>query len=143
MKLRLGTGFETEIELASVADNLLNHGLYLISLNRIDYKVLRLVFIFLGSLFETAARLLDTIVENIRKSQKHWGSDITKSQFVHHFPDVDLGIVLTRCDIDITFFINTKIGGAPTINVVELFRVFYSPLFHSCPIRSNILVTDI
>ena len=126
-----------------MADNLLNHWLHLVSLYRIDYKVLCLVFIFLSCLLKAAAGLLNTVVENIRKPEKHRSGDIAQGEFVHHFTDVDLGLVLARCDIDVTFFINTEIGGAPTINVVELFRVFYSPLFHSCPIRSNILVTDI
>ena len=143
MEFGFGSRLKTEVKLSSMTDNLLDHRLHLIGLNRIYYKVFSLVFIFLGSLFEAAASFLDTIVENVRESQKHRCSDVTKRQFVHHFTDVDLGVVLTRCDIDITFFINTKIGGAPTIDVVELFRVFYSPLFHSCPIRSNILVTDI
>ena len=69
MKLGLGSGLKSQVELSSVRDNLLHHRLHLIHLNGIDHIVLALVVVLLRGLLETAPRLLDTVVEDIGESQ--------------------------------------------------------------------------
>ncbi len=50
----LGSAFESEVELASVRDYLLHHGLHLVHLYGIDDEVLALVVVFLGRFLEAA-----------------------------------------------------------------------------------------
>ena len=69
MQLRLGTGFQSEVELPSVRDDLLYHRLHLIYLDGIDHIVLAFVVILLRGLLEAAPRLLDTVVEDVGESQ--------------------------------------------------------------------------
>ena len=69
MQLRLGTSFQSEVELPSMRDDLLYHWLHLIHLDGIDHIVLAFVVVLFRGLFEAAPRLLDTVVEDIRESQ--------------------------------------------------------------------------
>ena len=103
-----------------MTDNFLYDRLHLICFNRIDYEVLSFEVILLCSLFEAAAGFLDTIVENVRKPQQNRWRDISQRQFVHHITQVDLRVVLTWCDIDIALVVDTKVGSAPSRDVVEL-----------------------
>ena len=52
MEFRFGTGFQSEIELLSVADNFFHHRAHLVDLNRINNKVLGFITILLGCLFK-------------------------------------------------------------------------------------------
>ena len=122
---------------------LFHDGLHLICLYGIDNEILPLEVILCRRLFETAARLFDAVVQNVWKSQKDRWRDISQRQFVHHITQVNLRVVLTWCDINIAAVVDAKVGGAPTIDVVELPRVFNSPFFHSSPSSSFAFFTDI
>ena len=130
MELRLGTGFQTKIELTSVRDDLLHHRLHLVHLDRIDDVVLPLVVIFLLSLVEAAGRLFNSVVQDVGETQQHRRRDIAQSQFVHHITQVNLSIVFTGRHIDVAFVVDLEIGSSPAIDVVEFPRVFYRPLLH-------------
>ena len=71
MKLRFGTGFQSEIELLSVADNLFDHRPHLINLNRVDDKVLSFITVLFRRLLKTGRHLFNTVVQNIRETQQH------------------------------------------------------------------------
>ena len=130
MQLWLRTCLKAEVEFTSMRDNLLYHRLHLVHLDRIHHIVLTLVFILLRGLLETAPSLLNPVVKDVRESKQHRWCDITQSQFVHHFTQVYLRAVLTRSHIDITILVDTKIGCAPTIDVVELLRIVNGPFLH-------------
>ena len=69
MQFGLGASLYAQVELTSVRDNLLDHRLHLVHLNRIDHVVLALIVVFLGSLLKTAPCLLDTIVQDVGETQ--------------------------------------------------------------------------
>ena len=52
MEFRFRAGFQSEIELLSVADNFFHHRAHLVDLNRINNKVLGFITILLGCLFK-------------------------------------------------------------------------------------------
>ena len=113
-----------------MGDNLLDNGLHLVHLDGIDHIVLAFVVVLLRGFLETAPRLLDSVVEDIGEAEQHWRRDITQRQLVHHLTQVYLRRILTRCDIDITLLVDAEIGGAPTVDVVELLRVIDGPFLH-------------
>ena len=121
MQFRLRTSFQTEIELAPMRNNLLNDRLHLVYFNRIDDEVFCLVVVFLSSLLKARSRFLDTTVENVRKPEQHWWRNIAQRQFVHNFAKVYSRLSFTRCNNDISFAVNIKIGHPPTIEVVQFF----------------------
>ena len=131
MQLRLGASLNAQVELLAVRDDLLNDRLYLVHLDRIDHVVLAFVLILLGSLLETAPGLLDTIVQNVGKTQQYRSLHVTKCQLIHHLTDIYLCGVLARRHIDITLFVDTEVAGTPAVDVVELTRVFNRPFLHS------------
>ena len=130
MELRLGTGFQSKIELLSVTDNFLHYRAHLVDLDRIDNKVLRFIPVFLSRLFETRRHLFNTVVQNIRETYQHRGCHIPQLQLVNQFFQIDSHSVFTRCNNDMSFVINTKVGGPPTRDVVEFLRIFNTPLSH-------------
>ena len=71
MKFRFGTGFQSEIEFLSVADNLFYHRTHLVDLNGIDDKILGFITVLFGSLLKTGRHLFNTVVQNIRETQQH------------------------------------------------------------------------
>ena len=130
MEFRFGTGFQSEIELLSVADNLFHHRAHLVDLNRINYKVLGFITILFGRLFKAGRHLFNTVVQNIRKTYQHGRSHITQLQLIDQFFQIDSHSVSTRCNNYMTFVINTKVRGTPTCDVVEFLRIFNTPLSH-------------
>ena len=120
VQLRLGTGLYAQVELTSVRDNLLDHGLHLVHLDGIDHVVLTLVVVFLGRLLEAAPGLLDTVVQDIGETQQHRGCHVAQRQFVHHLAQVNLRLVLAGRHIDITLVVDTKVTRAPSVDVVQL-----------------------
>ena len=130
MEFRLRTCLYTEIEFLTVGDDFFHHGLYLVDLDGIDHVILSLVVILLSCLLKATPCLLNPVVEDIREAEQYWGRDITQGQLVHHFTQVYLCVVLTRCDIDIALFVDAEIGSAPTVDVVELLRVLNGPFLH-------------
>ena len=113
-----------------MGDDFLYYRLYLIHLDGVNHIILTFVFILLGSLLEATPGLLDSVVEDIGEAEQHWRRDITQSQFIHHFTQVYLRVILTGSDIDIALVIDAKIGGAPSIDVVQLLRVVDGPFLH-------------
>ncbi len=130
VQLGLRAGLESEVELASVRDDFLDHGLRLVHLHGIDDEILALIVVFLARFFEAARRLFDTAVENVGKAQQHGRRDIAQRQFVDDFAQVDLRLVLAGCHIDVSRLIDTEIRDSPTVQVVEFLRVFNRPFFH-------------
>ena len=140
MQLGLRASLYTKVELLTVRDNLLNYRLYLVHLDRIYYVVLALVIVLLGCLLKATPCLLNTVIKNIWETQQYRGSNITQSQLVHHLTQVNLSVVLTRCDVDIALIVDAKIGSAPTVYVIKLLRILYRPFLHM-PSISFILST--
>ena len=143
MELWLGAGLKTEVELAAVRSDLIDHGLHLVHLDRIDHIALAFeVILFLGFLI-ARRHLLDTVIENVGEAQEHRRRDITQRKVVHQFAQVDLDIVLHGRHVDMSLLIDAKVRGTPSLDVVELLRVFYSPLFHYIPNSLRIASTVI
>ena len=111
-------------------DNLLDDGLHLVHLDGIDHIVLTFVVVFLRGFLETAPCLLDPVVKDIGETEQHGRRDITQRQFVHHLTQIDLRTVFAGCDIDVALLVDAEIGGAPTVDVVELLRVIDGPFLH-------------
>ena len=76
MKLWLGTGFQSQVELLSMRDDLLYNRLHLVYLDRIDDKVFPLVTIFLLGLLKTACCLLDAVVEDVWETEQYGSVDV-------------------------------------------------------------------
>ena len=130
MKFRLRTGLQTQVEFLSMADNLLYNRTHLVHLDRIDDKVLGLIAILFGCLFETIGYLFNPVIQYIREAYQHGGCYIPQLQFVDQFFQVDLYPVFTGSYHYMTFVINTKVGDTPPRNVVEFFRIFNTPFSH-------------
>ena len=133
MELGLGTGFQSQVELASVRDNLLYHRLHLVHLDGIYHIVLALVVVLLRGFLEAAPRLLDAVVEDVGESQQDRRLYIAQRQFVHHFPEVDLHLVLAGGHKHVSFIIDSEIGSTPAIDVVQFLGILNRPFLHcSC-----------
>ncbi len=128
----LGAALETEVELASVADDLLHHGLHLVHLYGVYHEALARVAVFLGRLGEAARRFLDAVVEDVGKPEQHGRGDVAQGKLVHHLSQVHPGVVLARRDAHVALFVYLKIGCSPSPHVVKLLGVFDSPFLHSC-----------
>ena len=126
----LGTGFKSEVELLAVTDDFLYHGLHLVHLDGIDDKVLCLVVVFLGCFLKATGGFLNAVVEDVGETQQHRWGDVAQRQFVHDVAQVNLGVVFTGGDIHVAFVVDTKVRGAPAIDVVELLRIFDGPFLH-------------
>ena len=90
VQLGLRAGLYAEVELPSVRDDFLHHGLHLVHLDGIYHVVLAFVVVFLGGFLEAAPRLLDAVVENVGEAKQHGSGDVAKLQLVHHLAQVDL-----------------------------------------------------
>ena len=130
VELGLRAGLQSEVELASVGDNLLHHGLHLVHLDGIDYEVLALVVVLLGGLHEALRGLLDAVVENVGEAQQHRRGDVAQRKLVHDLAQVNLGCVLAGGNKHVSLFVDAEVGGAPAIDVVEFSRVFSCPFLH-------------
>ena len=130
MQFGLRSGLQSEVELASVADDLFHHRLHLVHLDGVDDEVLPLVVVFLLGLLKATGRLLDAVVEDVGEAQQHGRGHIAQRQFVHHVAQVYLRVVFTRRHKDITFLVDTKVRGSPSVDVVKFLGVFYCPLLH-------------
>jgi len=130
VKLWFGTGFKPQIELTSMGDNLVHDGLHLVDLDGIDDIAFSLEVIFLLRLLIALSHLLDAIVEDVGETQQHRWGHIAQGKLIHHIAQIDLRIILTRCDIDITLIVDTEVRSTPSIDIVQLFGVFYGPFFH-------------
>ena len=118
MEFGFGTGLKAQVELAAVRDNLLDHGLHLVDLDRIDNKVLSVVVILFGSPFEAAGRLLDTVVQNIRETEQHGGRDIAEGELIEHLAQVYLHAVLAGRHADVAAVVDIEIRGAPATYII-------------------------
>ena len=132
MELRLGTGFQSEVELLSMGNDFFYHGLHLVDLYGVYHEVLTLVVIFLRCFLEAAGSLFYPVVEDVGETQQHRRCDIAQRQLVHHLAQVYLGVVLAGCYIHVSFVVDAEIGCAPSVDVVQLFRVLNGPFLHFC-----------
>ena len=130
MELWFGTGLQTYVELPSVRDDLFHDGLHLVYLDGIDDEVLPLIAVLRGRLLETKGGFLDTVVKDVGKTKQHGGLHIAQGQFVHHFPQVNLRLVLAGCHVDIAFLVDAEIRGAPSTDVIKLLGIFNGPFLH-------------
>ena len=71
MELRLGTGFQPQIEFLAMTDDFFYHRTHLIHLDGVNDKVLGLVAILIRCLLEAVRNLFNTIIQNIRKTEQH------------------------------------------------------------------------
>ena len=130
VQLRLAACFQTEIEFAAVRDDFFHYRLHLIHLNGIDNEVFAFVIVFLCGFLKAACSLLDTAVENVGKAQKHRRSYISECQLIHNIAQINLCIILTRRDIDISLIVNAEVRSSPTVDVIQFFGVFNGPFLH-------------
>jgi hypothetical protein len=130
VELRLGTGFKTEIELASVRDDLVDDRLHLVDFDGINDIALPLEIVLFLCLLVALSHLLNAIVENIGEAEQHRRGDIAQGKLVHDITQIDLRVVLARRDIDITLLVYSEIRSTPTINIVQLLGVVDGPFFH-------------
>ena len=130
MQLGLGSGLQSQVEFPSVGDNLFHDGLHLVHLDGIDHIVLTLVVVLLGGFLEAAPCFLNAVVENVGESQQDRRLHIAQRQFVHHFPEVDLHLVLAGGYKHVSFFIDSEIGSTPAIDVVQFPGILNRPFLH-------------
>ena len=130
VQLGLRAGLEAEVELAPVADNLLDDGLHLVNLDGIDDEVLPLETVFVRRFLETAPRFLNPVVEDVGEAEQHRRGNVPERKFVHHVVKVYLHVVLARGDIHIAALVDAEVGCSPPADVVKLVRVFDSPFLH-------------
>ena len=130
MKFGLTAGLQTKVVPLAVADNFLNYGAHLVHLDWENDEMLSLIVVFLASCAETSIGLLDTAVQNIRKAQKHRCCNMLGGKAVNHLLQVYACTVLLGFHIDMSLFVDTKEIYSPSLDVVEFFRIFNSPLFH-------------
>jgi len=129
VQLRLAAGLQSEVELASVGDDFLHDGLHLVYLDGVDDVALALVVILLGSLLEARCGLLDAVVENVGEAKEHRRGDVAQLQFIYYLTQIGRLAVLEGRDTHVAFLVDREVRGAPAVDVVELLRVFNSPLF--------------
>ena len=126
-----GTRLQTKVELPAVRDYLLDDGLHLVYLDRVDDEVLALKPIVFAGTVETFGSLLDTVVENVGETQQHRRSDSAQRQFLHHIVEIHLlRLVLLGRDIDVAPLVHTEVGSSPSIDVVQFLCVLNCPLLH-------------
>ena len=130
VELWLGTRLKSQIELAAVRDDFLDHRLHLIDLDGIDNKVLCLVLILLSRPLEAVGGLLDTVVEDIGESEQQRGRHVAQRQLIYNLAQVYLGFILTGRDADVAFLVDVKVRSSPAFDVIHLARVFDAPFLH-------------
>ena len=89
-------GFEAEVVLLAVADNLFNHGAHLVYLNRVDDKVVGFVVVLLFGAVEAFCGLLDAVVKDIGEAQQDGRGDVARVEFVNYFLEVYFHAVFAR-----------------------------------------------
>ena len=92
----LAAGFEAEVVLLAVADNLFHHRLHLVYFNRVDDEVVGLVVVLLFGAVEAFCGLLDAVVEDIGEAQQDGRGDVARVEFVHYFLEVYFHAVFAR-----------------------------------------------
>ena len=130
MEFRLRTTLQAEVILLAVGDNLLNDGTHLIDLDGIDDEMFAFIIVFSFGFSKASRRLFYAIVQNVRKSQQHGSRDVGIFQVLHHVGQVDLYFVFSRTYVGMAFVVDAKVVDTPSFDVVQLFRVFDSPLSH-------------
>ena len=130
VKLRLGAGFKTDVVFVAMADNLLHHLAHLVHLYGIDDEILAGIGVIIRGFLEAGWYFLDSVVENVRKSQEHRGGDITNLELVDHVFQVDRRASFTRTDLHMSFIIDWKIFQSPAADVVGLGWIFNTPFSH-------------
>ena len=78
VKLGLGAGFQTDVALLAVADDLFDHGAHLVHLDGHHHEVLALEFVFLGSFLKTRVDFVDAVVEDVGETYQHRCRDISQ-----------------------------------------------------------------
>ena len=71
MQFGFGTRFQADVEFFTVTDDLFYHLSHLVDLDGVDDEVFGRVTIFVGRLLKTFGYFLDTIIENIGKTQQY------------------------------------------------------------------------
>ena len=130
MKFGLTASLQAKVVSLAMADNLFNHGTHLVHLNGEYDEVLSLIVVFLAGCAETGIGLLNTAVQDIWKAQKHRCCNMLGGKAVHHFLQVYACSVLLGLHIDMSLVVDTKEIYTPSLDVVKLFRVLNTPLFH-------------
>ena len=130
MKFGLTACLQAKVVSLAMADDLLNHGTHLVHLNGENDEVLSLIVVFLAGCAETGIGLLNTAVQDIREAQKHRCCNMLGGKAVHHLLQVYACSVLLGLHIDMSLIVDTKEIYTPSFDVVKLFRVLNTPLFH-------------
>ena len=76
---------------------------------------------------ETSAWAVGSLLAVTRLTR---GCHVSQRQLVHHFTQVNLHSVLTGRYKNVALFVDTKVAGAPAVDVVELFGVIDGPFLH-------------
>ena len=76
MQFGFGTRFQADVEFFTVTDDLFHHLSHLVDLDGVDDEVFGRVTIFVGRLLKTFGYFLDTIIENIGKTQQYGRCDV-------------------------------------------------------------------
>ncbi len=130
MKFRLGAGLQADIEFFAVCDDFLHDRTHLIYFYRVNHEILALIIIRGSSLLEAVADFLDTVVENVRKTQKNRRRNIAYLKFVKHLFYVHRGTAFTRRHCHMPFFIDGEIVASPSCDIVQFCAVLNTPFSH-------------
>ena len=131
MKFRLRTGFKTDVELFTVANDFFKNRALLVHLDR-EYVVERsLVSIFLNRLVEALIDFFNAHIENIREADEQRCRHVSKIEFLHQLVKINCRTLVTkRTDSRMSFFVNVEVIDAPPADVIKIAGIVDTPIFH-------------
>ena len=128
VQLGFAAGFEADVELLAVPDDLLDDLSHLVHLDGIDDEIGALVLILLGRLLEAAGNLVDAVVQNVGEAQQYGCRHLAGVQLVHDICQVHRHAVALGGDSDMTVLVDREVLEAPASDVVEFGAILDAPL---------------
>ena len=86
--------------------------------------------VFCGSSFETVVHCFNPAVQNVSKAEEHGSTHVADGELVDEFLKVDPHAFGVRAYFNIPFAIDGEVVAAPSVDVVQLCRVFNLPFTH-------------
>ncbi len=127
-QLRLGAGFQPEMERLAEIEDLLDDLPLLIHLDRIDAAILSLVFILANGRLEGVLDLADAMAEDIREPQQDRQLNAALLELIDQLFQVDrLARDLVGMNRDVPGSIDTEIAFPPVTNAISFDRILNLP----------------